>query len=169
MLGNHHAGKNGVDRGSSALRGAADTFAKIERSKDTGPRSSILTVEDMRDGEPAPPIAVTFGRRAVRQDKLGPVWRWFVESHQEAPAADTAEKLQELTEEQTRQEQVIEAIRRAGRAVTRQELMLELEWPRTTLQRVLQELLDRHRVERRGFAKTVSYQLTVDTFSDLLE
>lgn len=75
VLGIHHAGKSGVDRGSSALRGAADMFAKVER---VAPRVSRFIVEDMRDGEPPEPIEVSFEQRQVGFDAHGPVERWVV-------------------------------------------------------------------------------------------
>lgn len=65
VLGIHHAGKTGTDRGSSSLRGAADVFAKVQRVR---PRVSKFMVEDMRDGEPADPIEVSFGEQIVGLD-----------------------------------------------------------------------------------------------------
>lgn len=130
----HHSGKNGGDRGSSALRGAADVFARIERA---GPLCSRITIEDMRDGEPPEPIDFTFGRSVVRQDEHGDVVRWFIDGHQAADANENANEA----------DAILQALANNPDGLTRSKVQAEAKREKSQASSRLRDLVAQGRVE----------------------
>lgn len=59
----HHTGKDGKDRGSSVLRGAADTMLKLNRKSTNA--VTTLECDKQKDEEPLRPIRLALTRKAV--------------------------------------------------------------------------------------------------------
>lgn len=88
----HHSGKNGLERGSSALPGAADLFAFVRK---TGPTEAHFSVRDARDIEAPPAVLVGFEPVVVGKHPDGrEVTAMRVATHRPAGS--------ELTEDQTK-------------------------------------------------------------------
>jgi hypothetical protein len=104
----HHAGKDGTDRGSIALRAAVDVIAKIERD---GDNISKLKFEATRDGECPKPVAIRFGRTVVDEDESGQVVYWRVDGVE--AASDQQDRQDEAKKVRTR-ERVFEAMAETG-------------------------------------------------------
>ena len=137
VLGIHHENKNGGDRGSSVLRGAADVFARISRARK---RASTFAVEDIRDGEPQEPIDVVWEDVVVGEDEHGPVARWRVQA-----IAQRAERID------PDEGAILAALQRATRPWKAGDFAAELpEIKKTKRQLVLSKLLDAGLVERVG-------------------
>jgi hypothetical protein len=134
-LGVHHENKQGGDRGSSALRGAADVFVRVERVRR---RCSSLTVQDMRDGEPPEPIEVTFESKVIGydQDATGtkqPIERWRVKEQPDA--------IENVFELGSTERAVLAVLRDFGIGMTLAAIARESGIPRETVRRTLPKLL----------------------------
>jgi len=152
VLGIHHAGKSGVDRGSSALRGAADMFARVERVK---PGISRFVVEDMRDGEPADPLDVPFERVVVGFDAHGPVERWVV-----AAAADGRFAAVDADPMDQGEREMLTLIRErsaGGKPTKRADLEKALRISKAEANRRLKRLKERQAVRQVGHGRDVRY------------
>ena len=147
VLGMHHAGKSGTDRGSSALRGAADVFAKVERVR---PRVSKFVVEDMRDGDPGAPIEITWEERDVDEDEHGPVSRLFASSFREASGGATEETDPQGTNE------VLAFIQERQRC-SRRDIELTLEMTTKEVRGRLDRLRKEGKIQREGFGRDTTY------------
>jgi len=151
LLGNHHAGKSGTDRGSSALRGAADVFAKVERVR---PMVSRLVVEDMRDGEPAAPVEVTWGKNPVGEDEHGPIVRWFVLSSRNVDRSSTGADDVGIS---GRDEAVLAAVLRSPGPCRRSDVQAETDLGKTVVGDSLRRLKEAEKIQQVGFGAKATY------------
>ncbi len=142
----HHENKAGGDRGSTVIRAAADQFSRVTRARR---RCSLLTIEDLRDGEPVDPIEVVWEDVEVRQDEHGPVCRWRVASVA-AKAADVDPDV----------DAILAALSRAERPWSASDLAAELPAiGKTKRQLLLKKLLDDGRVERKGSGAKTTWKI----------
>ena len=157
VLGNHHAGKSGESRGSTALEGAADVFCRIERVRKNVSR---FEVQAMREGEPPEPIEVTFAAVEVAKDEFDrPVAPWRVQAHAEAvhEHPGEAEALEEMAAAQTDVERIVALLHKHG-PMSVGDLMAEMAISRNTLKRRLDEAVVSGLVGRIGVGRATTYR-----------
>jgi len=142
QLAIHHTGKNGVERGSTTLTGAADLMMF---SRKTGRLEAKIEVRDARDVEVPEPWIVTFAPVVVGEHEDGShVTALRIDTvRQEAPSGTSGQKRPGATNEQL----VERVLGLAGpEGMTRTQLCEATELSPTTVLEVVRRSIERHTV-----------------------
>jgi hypothetical protein len=152
VLGVHHAGKSGQYRGSSVLHASPELFARIERAR---PGVSRFEVEGQRDGEPGPPVEVTWGRRLVAVDADdGEIVRWCIESITEVDGGGA-----EIRTENKARSRIVELLQTSARGESSAEINAHVgDSPKQT-RRLLEKMLEEGLLKRVNKGRATLYKL----------